>query len=580
MKNCILKTTKFFALKEQKVLSRFLFVFLLVGMGWSKACFSQTILPVSLRCEYKVDPIGIDNRKPALNWLFESVDSSLRGQKQTSYQVLVASSPEILSRDIGNLWNSGMIDSDQSTHVFYEGTELKSLDKCFWKVRVKDELGNISKWSKMAKWQMGLLDQADWQGNWIGMKEKFDLKTISETGGYSSARDSSQDVIKWVQIDLGEVTQFNQIVIHPTLPVKQPDGQTGVSNPGFGFPVRFRVDVSNDLDFKNFTTLIDYTDTDFPNPGLDEIRLKFGFQNFQYVRLTATKLWDSGRSETPFLFCLGEIQVISDDKILSLNKTTRAFDSIEEWGWSKENLTDGINLAGGIEQGHEALYLRKETNIQKEIFSATAFVSGLGYYELTINGTKVGDHLLDPGFTDYNKSVLYTTYDVTSFIKKGINCMGVILGGGWYNSSTPDAWGFQSAPWAAPPKLLLNIVLEFQDGSKSVITSDETWNLSTGPIVFNSVRSNEVYDARLEKPGWNLTGYNDSDWKDAKIVPPPAGNLVSQQLPPIRATQIISPIGLMEPVPGVESPRIELGSKQVTKELSTRLVFKRFSIIS
>ena len=175
---------------------------------------------------------------------------------------------------------------------------------------------------------------------------------------------------------------------------------------------------------------------------------------------------------------------------------------------------------GEEEEGHEALFFRKETEIGRRIQSATAFICGLGYYELYINGKRAGDHILDPGFTDYSKEVLHVTYDVTEYFKKGNNCIGIILGGGWYDPAKPDVWGFHTAPWVAPPKLLLNVVLEFADGTKTVIASDQTWKVSTGPIVFNSDRGGEYYDARLEKPGWNLPGYIETGWNDARPVLP------------------------------------------------------------
>ena len=97
---------------------------------------------------------------------------------------------------------------------------------------------------------------------------------------------------------------------------------------------------------------------------------------------------------------------------------------------------------------------------------ATAYVCGLGYHELSINGRKVGDHKLDPGFTDYTKCVLYVTHDVTDMLKPGRNAIGVILGAGWYDSPATDLWGFFTAPWIAPPKLLLRIEAEYGDGTR------------------------------------------------------------------------------------------------------------------
>ena len=150
---------------------------------------------------------------------------------------------------------------------------------------------------------------------------------------------------------------------------------------------------------------------------------------------------------------------------------------------------------------------------------ATAYVCGLGYHELSINGSKVGDDVLDPGFTDYTKRVLYVTHDVTNLLKPGRSAIGVILGGGWYDSPATDVWGFFTAPWIAPPKLLLRIEVEYGDGTRDAIVSDSTWKHATGPIVFNSIRGGETYDARREKQGWDQPGYDDSAWPAARLLP-------------------------------------------------------------
>ncbi len=515
------------------------------------SAYAQAIRPVSLQCEYRHNPIGMDVQKPSLSWLPETTSPGLRNQKQSGYQVLVASTPELLSHDSGDLWDSKFIDSDQSVQVIYDGKTLHSLDKCFWKVRVKDGSGNISGWSEMAGWEMGLLKRADWKGYWIGAKTEEDSHLWREVNGYCSKAETSGDKIKWVQVDLGEETSFDKVVIHPALPMKYSDGERTVSNAGFGFPLRFRVDISNDPDFKKYKTIMDKTASDFPNPGRRKVTVLCPDVTARYVRFTAIKLWNSKHSERPYYFALGELQVISGGKVISKNSPVLALDTVEDWGWSKCNLTDGMSLVDEVEKGHEALLLRKEEELTKKIQSATAFISGLGYYELTINGNKVGDHLLDPGFTDYTKRVLYASYDITKYLKPGSNCFGVILGNGWYNEVTPDAWGFQTAPWRGDPKLLINIVIGFSDGTGTVISSDGSWKVSTGKIVFNSVRSGETQDARLEKKGWNLAGYVDTAWQSAVVVPAPGGKLVSQQMPPIRATKEISPVNLTEPTPGV-----------------------------
>ncbi len=147
-----------------------------------------SVVPTDLRCEYLPDPIGIDVTNPRLSWKLVALDEDARGQRQTAYQVLVASSPELLAADKGDLWDSGAVASGQSVHVRYAGRPLHSQMRCFWKVRVKDEDGILSRWSEPARWTMGLLERTDWSGQWIGSDEVF-----TRPRGRSSADNNVSD---------------------------------------------------------------------------------------------------------------------------------------------------------------------------------------------------------------------------------------------------------------------------------------------------------------------------------------------------------------------------------------------------
>ena len=146
--------------------------------------------------------------------------------------------------------------------------------------------------------------------------------------------------------------------------------------------------------------------------------------------------------------------------------------------------------------GGRALYFRYSFSIKKAVNEARAYVAGIGYYELHIDGARVGDHVLDPGFTDYSKRVLYSTYDVAGLLRQGDNVLGVIVGNGWYGM----------------PKLLLQIEVTYADGAREQFythggaVDGRIWSVTSGPILSNSIYDGEVYDARLEKPGWDLPG--------------------------------------------------------------------------
>jgi alpha-L-rhamnosidase len=332
-----------------------------------------TVTAGNLRCEHLLNPLGLDVNWPRLSWIMSSTG---RGERQTAYQILVASSSTNLSQGIGDLWNSGAIVSDQSVLVPYGGQPLISGEACFWKVRIWDENGNYSSWSPMATWSMGLLNPSDWTAQWIGMHE---------------------------------VTNYPPA---PTSPMLR---------------------------------------TTFP--------------------------------------------------------------------------------------------------VSKPIARATAYICGLGYYELQLNGSKVGDHVLDPSYTRYDYHAIYTTYDVTTNLIQGVNGLGVQLANGYYNQWVGDVWNTSTAPWRSMPQLLLQLVVQYTDGTSNVITSNPSWKASTGPLLLDTTRLGEVYDARQEQPGWSTSGFNDSAWSNTVVATGNVGPLFAPDAPPVKVFQSISPVQIY-PVAG------------------------------
>jgi alpha-L-rhamnosidase len=184
---------------------------------------------------------------------------------------------------------------------------------------------------------------------------------------------------------------------------------------------------------------------------------------------------------------------------------------------------------------------RKEFRINGKIKSARVYISGLGYYELYLNGKRVGDHLLDPAFTDYSKRVLYVTYDITDMLREEDNAVGIMLGNGWYNMFTRAVWSFDRSPWRDDPTVICQMEMEYRDGRREIVGTDSSWRCAPGPVTFNSIRQGETYDATLEKKGWNTAGYEDKGWYDVRVVEGPKGTLTSQNLPPVKIVKEVAP---------------------------------------
>jgi alpha-L-rhamnosidase len=189
--------------------------------------------------------------------------------------------------------------------------------------------------------------------------------------------------------------------------------------------------------------------------------------------------------------------------------------------------------------------LRKEFSLAGKVVRARAYVTALGYYELHLNGKKIGDKVLDPAWTVYPKRVLYSTYDVTSALKDGANAIGLMLGGGW---ATQEAGG---PAYYKAPALLFQMNVELADGKTVSISSNTSWKTSAGPVVSDSVYDGEVYDAGLEKPGWDGPGFDDSGWAPARQEQGTAGEISAEMMPPIRVTDELVPRSMTNPEPGV-----------------------------
>ncbi len=277
-------------------------------------------------------------------------------------------------------------------------------------------------------------------------------------------------------------------------------------------------------------------------------------------------LWDSGKVEShesiqiPYKGDLLQSQQGCYWKVRVWDKNDKVSDWSEDAYWEMGLLSEKdwtgkwITNTGGNPNSIEppiAPLFRKEFNIEKNINSARAYICGLGYYELYINGGKVGDEVLRPSVTQYDKTALYQTYDITPAIDKGCNAIGVILGNGWYNCFAEVAWDFEKAPWRDRTKLLLQIHITFDDGSSEIIVSDRSWKWGNSPITYDGLRNGEHYDAPREKKGWDKPGFDDSNWDNAVITKSPGGTLRSQQLTPIRVTKTLKPVSVKEVRPGV-----------------------------
>jgi alpha-L-rhamnosidase len=483
------------------------------------------------RCEYRVNPLGIDVLNPRLSWELESDGPTSpdglpasprlrrtrrrasRGIMQKSYRVLVASSEELLKRNEGDAWDSGVVQSDRSIQIEYAGKPLQSKTPYFWKVRVKTS-DDAEAESEVAAWSMGIL-----QGASPFAKASED----KGVGGQESGREEPGSQVltpegwqaKWIGLDDNASDDtYEQEVAEGKLVIKKAvlKGQ------------RKSIDVTGILNSRIDKGTLGTTCTPealgVEDPGgRKQLTVKYAYNGRGCVK------------QTPRDSLLGDIYL--PDATMYMD-TPEGQEERRRWPVPRQ--------------------LRREIEIEKSVKRATLYVTALGLYEFRINGQRVGDQILAPEWTDYNKRVQYQTYDVTDLVSTGQNAMAALLGNGWYCGG----WMFWQkklkAIYGKDPSLLAQLELEYDDGSTEAVVTDESWRGTTdGPIRFSGIFEGEIYDARREMPGWDQAGFDASAWKPVMLRGEDleVGQLVWQRSEPIRKSRELKPVAITEPRPGV-----------------------------
>jgi alpha-L-rhamnosidase len=341
--------------------------------------------------------LSIDAAQPRLGWKIGQTTDVSEAQLQTAYQIIVASSPEKLAADRGDIWNSGRVKSKQSVQVVYQGRTLETAEHCYWKVRIWNNHGEITPWSEPAYWGVGILQASQWHGEWIGDKPDMDLRKYKK-----------------------------------------------------------------------------YVEENYKNKDFDR----------EY--------------------------------------------------WANPPYTPSP-------------LLRKSFAVPNPIKRATLYASALGYYEMWLNGERIGDQLQAPEWTNYADYIQYQTYDLTNRLKPGENVLAATLADGWclgrmggikWNLCFPHR-GF----YALDRRLIAQLVLELEDGTFQIIPTDKTWKINTdGYIRMADNFRGETIDARKISAGWNNTGFDDLKWTNVYVDKDEKRNLLAQKNEPIRVHNELKPV--------------------------------------
>ena len=503
--------------------------------------------PETLRCEYLVNPLGIDETQPRLSWTTQSTG---RAKAQSAYRILVASDLKRLDRDTGDLWDSGKVMSNRSIQIAYDGVPLKSQMQCCWKVRVWDKDGEPSAWSKPAYWTMGLLSQDDWKARWIA----FDASRKRPEG----AQKLDLSKAKWIWYPEGNAaagasigtryfrTEFvisqGREVVSATCAVTADNSFKMFLN---GRRIRngdnFKQVVTGDvkeylLPGKNVLAIEAKNEGDAPNPAgvLALLRIQLADGNSGIVASDNT--WRASESAGP-----DWMNVEFDARNWPNARAVGAYGAAP-WG--------DLTVVSGELFLPPAQYLRKQFSLEKSIKRATLYASAFGNYELHVNGRQVGDAYFTPGWTDYNVRVYYNTFDVTGLLRRGFNVVGGVLADGWYSGHI--GWMHIRDHYGKNPRFMAQLHVEYVDGTSETIVTNKTWTAATGPIIEGDFLMGETYDARREMPDWSTASFDGSKWQPVNVVEATATAPAVEAYPSVlvRQFQQIKPVTIAEPEPG------------------------------
>ncbi len=546
----------------------------------------STIRPVQLRCAHLVDPIGVDDIRPVLTWQLACADEGAQGLSQTGCQVQVASAPRFFASDAADVWDSGLLGSHTGMQIIYGGKPLLSRQVCLWRVRIKDQSGRMSNWSQPARWTMGLLQQSDWQAQWLTDSTLAKVENMPRVPihCYRSAIADRADAAKWIVLDLGQAKAIDGVQLDPARPAfLQSD------YPSFLYPLRFRIEVATDKRFSDARVVVDQTHADVPSPRPPAIpvpRFNFSPVTARYVRLTVTRLayWDCRF----WAFALGGFQVFAAGRNIARGAAATCLDSVETKDISSRYLTTGTFSVGyqpaapgdpwrpldnfvsplhwniatppelvvkveGVPWGQttsRVAFMRRSFFLPSAVRSATLYSTARGFYELGINGKTVSNGRLAPGFTEFNKRVLYHVHDVTHLLESGNNAISGLLGYGWYagHMNLFDMCYI----FGYVPKLLVQLEIELAGGQRVVITTDEHWKSTlNGHIRYGDPLAGECHDLRMKIPDWETTAFDDHQWTPAYRIPLDDAALAWHRTQPTVCQKSLRPAGRKETSPGV-----------------------------
>jgi alpha-L-rhamnosidase len=494
---------------------------------------------IDLRVDGVSSPLGIDAPSPLLTWRIESDRRDLR---QLAVRVVVASDAALARAGRGDVWDCGRIDSSDPTGVVFAGPPLESRRRYWWAVEVWTTAGAEPIRSEVAWWEMGLLSDDDWIAEWIAAEN-------------SESRADRHHGFTWVwgeRTAPAETRRFRGTIV---LPEPVAGGELLVMSQDWWLFLQILevwVDGARIVE-ERWTT---------PDAGTEHelarhvrvTRSTGPLAAGRHViaveaRVDATASRESFGVDIPTIAGItGLLRCLTDQgSVLRFGVDTSWRTSLEApAGWADPAFDDsGWGPAIEADIRHQPLppgparHLRTSFVLDRPVAAARLYVTALGAVDATVNGVAAGPDRLSPGMAQYAERVRYRAHDVTALLGPGENVLGAVIGDGWYA-------GFDGRfAWGPPPRrLLAQLEIAFEDGTRRTIATGPGWRAADGPIRSSELKIGELHDARIDLSGWDRPAFDDRAWETAESAPRPAIRLDADPGPRIVVTEEITPAAI------------------------------------
>src|ERR1039457_2147210 len=549
-------------------------VWLTLNRMLSFSVVAQGISPTNLQCESKPNPLGLTETSPRLSWQAVATVPEARGQYQTAYQIQVASSPQLLAANQGDLWDTGQVATNQPSQIAYAGSTLATDQVCFWHVRAWDGNGQPSAWSSAASWSMGMLltnSVVQAQINW-GATGTFTSDAVLNLAGAVSNEVYGVDFG-----GAGAKTTANgyKFADYAT------SGNMSIAGGGFGLYGGYLTGGATTGDAALDSLLTHGLYGGAANAGTLN-NLTVG-QAYKVIALLAdtrggaaggtTFTINDGVADSPSqayafangspavggyivgtfaasatnqAFTIKNISTVANSQynVVLLEKSNGTIippsTNFTQSKWAGQWIgRDDAPAYSNTNDGKTylaATQVRKDFNLSQLPARAILYVTSLGLVEPHLNGAKVGTDYFVPGWTDYTKRIYYRAYDVTSLLQQGSNTVGAILGDGWFRGNISI---LGQNYYGTTTRLCAELHMFYAGGTNQVIVSDGSWTAGFGPIQQSDMQAGEQYDARLEVPGWDDSGFTNATWSLVMTGAQVAPLIVAAPAEPVRTNQEI-----------------------------------------